>query len=217
MRNPVEVLDLIRAAFTTYPTIADDTLGVELEPERRVFYERDLDAVTILARPLSDGQRVVLSDAGEVMSRREMFGEADLHPNAQALWDDLMEEHHLSDLGGQIWTPVPIEGFVESVYAFAEAISHLDEVSELARAARILQAPFTPEQVENLNRSQHSGRMHPFTCPGEHAGQRDLVAEEDGWHCTEHPDYLQAWAWRFQASGELNEPMRLHLGRQRDA
>ena len=35
-------------------------------------------------------------------------------------------------------------------------------------------APFTPEQVENLNRYQRSGDCHPFTCGGNRGDARYL-------------------------------------------
>lgn len=65
-------------------------------------------------------------------------------------------------------------------------------------------APWTPEQVEALNRFQQSGRFHPFTCPTAHPEGRDLVAAEDGWHCPRCP-YTQDWAHAFQAARELPE------------
>ena len=55
---------------------------------------------------------------------------------------------------------------------------------------RIVHAPFTPEQVKNLNDFQHSGVMHPFTCSGGGGPHSDrpgrpavLIASENGWRC----------------------------------
>jgi len=62
-------------------------------------------------------------------------------------------------------------------------------------------APFTPEQVSALNRWQASSYVHPFTCPDNHQGDRNLVAREDGWHCPTC-SYQQSWAHR----GMLHEP-----------
>lgn len=59
-----------------------------------------------------------------------------------------------------------------------------------------LRAPFTPEQVEILNRYQERGDLHPYTCPnwhGEPAVRRNLVATESGWICR-HCAYTQNWA-----------------------
>lgn len=57
-----------------------------------------------------------------------------------------------------------------------------------------IKAPWTPEQVANLNRFQKFGAFHPFTCPGhEGDGDRALVATPDGWICR-HCDYRQDWA-----------------------
>jgi hypothetical protein len=68
----------------------------------------------------------------------------------------------------------------------------------------VLTAPFTSEQVDALNAFQKSGRMHPFTCGGEHvSGGPYLVARRDGWHCSdpyaEGCGYTQNWAHAFMA------------------
>ncbi|MEU3945425.1 hypothetical protein [Streptomyces sp. NPDC029526] len=68
--------------------------------------------------------------------------------------------------------------------------------------SRLIHAPWTPEQVDALNRFQQMGGMHPFTCGGDHTpGSPVLVAREDGWHCPqpygEHCDYRQDWAPAF--------------------
>jgi hypothetical protein len=69
-----------------------------------------------------------------------------------------------------------------------------------------IRAPFTPEQVEALNRYQQGGWMHPFTCGrcrdrlGGGPYQRSLVATEAGWVC-ETCDYTQDWAHPFMVEG----------------
>jgi hypothetical protein len=57
----------------------------------------------------------------------------------------------------------------------------------------VIEAPWTDEQVANLNRWQKAGDVHPFTCPNHHKGDRDLVATNDGWQCPSCP-YTQTWA-----------------------
>jgi hypothetical protein len=73
-----------------------------------------------------------------------------------------------------------------------------------------IEAPWTDEQVANLNRWQENGRVHPFTCgsgdrmdaahrkiqerDGGDFGQ--LVATLDGWVCPAC-DYRQNWAHDF--------------------
>jgi hypothetical protein len=64
-------------------------------------------------------------------------------------------------------------------------------------------APWTDEQVANLNRYQRAGVFHPFTC-GRRDEHRDdpgvLVAERDGWHCPAAGcTYRQTWAHPFMA------------------
>jgi hypothetical protein len=93
----------------------------------------------------------------------------------------------------------------------------------------LIHAPFTPEQVKNLNKYQEMGNFHPFTC-----GKRDkhpyqgsrvihhqdpeingrvvdieldvLIATENGWICPcPGCDYTQQWAHRFMAEPQKAE------------
>ena len=58
-------------------------------------------------------------------------------------------------------------------------------------------APFTPEQVANLNAYQSRGDMHPFTCGKCRA---NLRATEAGWVCDAPGcDYTQDWAFAWMA------------------
>lgn len=68
-------------------------------------------------------------------------------------------------------------------------------------------APWTPEQVENLNRYQHAGVGHPFTCPyGDENREVVLVATDRGWVCpSTHCGYVQDWAWEFMARPENSQ------------
>lgn len=63
-------------------------------------------------------------------------------------------------------------------------------------------APWTPEQVENLNGFQRSGWYHPFTCGNDTCRTQDrspLTATAGGWT---HPcGYTQDWAHQFMADG----------------
>lgn len=71
-----------------------------------------------------------------------------------------------------------------------------------------IEAPFTPEQVANLNAFQQSGRFHPFTCDLSSAGRSSrsecpdgegvLIATENGWSCP-CGQYVQNWAHEFMA------------------
>lgn len=63
-------------------------------------------------------------------------------------------------------------------------------------------APWTPEQVESLNRYQREGLGHPFTCEKRKmlhpydGTETVLIATVKGWVCPEfHCDYTQNWAW----------------------
>jgi hypothetical protein len=68
-------------------------------------------------------------------------------------------------------------------------------------APAVILAPWTPEQVRNLNAFQSGGGMHPFTCGKDHGAQAvALIARTDGWHCSAPPcDYRQDWAHAFMA------------------
>lgn len=46
-----------------------------------------------------------------------------------------------------------------------------------------IEAPFTDEQVDALNRWQETWSVHPFTCASDHEGERVLVAHREGWRC----------------------------------
>ena len=59
--------------------------------------------------------------------------------------------------------------------------------------ANMIEAPWTDEQVENLNRWQACEHVHEFTCPNNHDASRVLVAANDGWHCPGCA-YTQTWA-----------------------
>lgn len=61
-----------------------------------------------------------------------------------------------------------------------------------------IKAPFTPAQVEALNKWQKNGNVHPFTCGNDHEGDRNLVATTEGWKCPSC-DYTQNWAHAFMA------------------
>lgn len=71
----------------------------------------------------------------------------------------------------------------------------------------MIKAPWTDEQVDNLNRFQHSGSFHPFTCglwgmTRKLYGRENakdcgylLVATKDGWVCSRPGcPYTQDWA-----------------------
>lgn len=56
----------------------------------------------------------------------------------------------------------------------------------------MIKAPFTPEQIDALNKYQNSGIFHPYTCGNEKCRQ-DLIATENGWICP-CCEYTQNWA-----------------------
>ena len=71
---------------------------------------------------------------------------------------------------------------------------------------KLIHAPFTTEEAQNINRFNNSGAMHPFTCAREHLTQGlSLVAVAgQGWVCpSARCDYTQDWAYGFMALSEL--------------
>ncbi len=78
-----------------------------------------------------------------------------------------------------------------------------------AQAGKI-EAPFTQAQVVGLNRWQHAGYVHEFTCGNQHGGDRTLVATVGGWVCQEC-DYTQDWAHAFMADGPPEPPAILRV------
>jgi hypothetical protein len=60
-------------------------------------------------------------------------------------------------------------------------------------------APWTANQVDNINRFQRFGLFHPFTCPGhDGGGDRTLVATRDALLCC-HCSYKQSWVHEHMA------------------
>jgi hypothetical protein len=89
----------------------------------------------------------------------------------------------------------------------------LDVLATLEPTATVTAAPWTDNQVANLNRYQRAGMFHPFTC-GRRNQHRDnpgiLIAERDGWRCpADGCDYRQTWAHPFMTdpSEPLNRSM----------
>jgi len=83
------------------------------------------------------------------------------------------------------WEPAP------------RVVEDLPDISEWNNMTdQHITAPFTPEQVEALNRWQEHGPGHPFTCPrSRHAVHVALIARTDSWHCSDPAcDYRQDWA-----------------------
>jgi hypothetical protein len=68
-------------------------------------------------------------------------------------------------------------------------------------------APWTDAEVANLNYWQTCGYVHPFTCPNNHPGDRDLVAHRDGWHCP-NCVYTQSWAHEMMLEGPPPNPLQ---------
>ena len=88
------------------------------------------------------------------------------------------------------------------------------------RDPNILHAPFTEEQVENLNLYQISGVFHPFTSWGEvHSGKPGrtmLIATQQQWVCPDkNCDYTQDWVHSSMTNRSLIEhSYRMNNGRE---
>lgn len=75
-------------------------------------------------------------------------------------------------------------------------------------------APWTPAQVDALNRYQRYGMFHPFTCIQDHGdADRDLVATCNGWICC-HCGYTQNWAHETMLDEHILRPAEPARGPQ---
>ena len=67
-----------------------------------------------------------------------------------------------------------------------------------------IEAPFSKEQVEALNRFQARPDFHEYTCGNDerHSGRHALlVATRDGWVCSDPEcEYTQNWAHAFSVN-----------------
>jgi DNA-binding NtrC family response regulator len=93
-----------------------------------------------------------------------------------------------------------------------------------------IHAPFSPDQVESLNRYQRSGLGHPFTCGNNRGskahkkamkvrGDKDLgvlVATSNGWVCPAC-SYTQQYAYDFMADPTVLDKMTASTARLYDA
>ena len=70
-------------------------------------------------------------------------------------------------------------------------------------------APFTPEEVANLQAYQNAGIFHPFTCGNEKC-RADLVPTTNGWICPRDGcGYTQNWAHEFMMDGSATRQKEL--------
>lgn len=69
---------------------------------------------------------------------------------------------------------------------------------------KIVKAPFTDNQVSNINDFQKSGFMHEFTCGNHHDGEKTLIAVNDGLICPTC-DYTQNWVHSHMADFKSDE------------
>ena len=81
----------------------------------------------------------------------------------------------------------------------------MNAAPEGGRSATV-SAPWTDEEVENLNRWQAAGYVHELTCPNEHEGSRVLIADSAGWYCG-GCEYTQTWAHNFMLQGPPANPL----------
>lgn len=76
-------------------------------------------------------------------------------------------------------------------------------------ALKRIEAPWTDDQVEALNRFQMADHFHPFTCPYNHGSkaERILHATPDGWVCPHvRCEYTQKWAHTFMLETWIGPP-----------
>jgi hypothetical protein len=79
----------------------------------------------------------------------------------------------------------------------------MTDIEELdtRKAKDWITAPWSDEQVENINRFQNAGAFHPFTCNCPHPERNyKLKATNEGLRCTDC-GWDQRWVHVFMADG----------------
>lgn len=87
--------------------------------------------------------------------------------------------------------------------------------AEVREAMSKIIAPWSPNQIHELNRFQRAGVMHPFTCPNRNDGNHGeyvLFAAFEGWICP-YCTYTQDWAWAMMAESGANQMLFLGAAR----
>jgi hypothetical protein len=70
------------------------------------------------------------------------------------------------------------------------------------------EAPWTDQEVANINEFQRGGAFHPFTCACPHPQRNDrLVAHNDGLRC-DHCGFTQTWVHSFMSDGSAMKSHR---------
>lgn len=84
--------------------------------------------------------------------------------------------------------------------------------TEKRNSENVIYAPFTPEQIKNLNEYQ-AGPIHPFTCGSKELNCNGvLIATEKGWMCPKC-SYTQNWAHESMSNGEMLAAMKDFLNK----
>ena len=136
---------------------------------------------------------------------------------AEAAIARVRDELHALSVEVRGLTPVALAGRRDAVSRIRSALggagsspsmpTDMDSGKGLKMRHENVHAPFSGEQVNNLNKFQRLGSFHPFTC-----GKRDqhpddegvLVAYEEGWKCpVDDCDYTQNWAIDAVADGRF--------------
>lgn len=82
------------------------------------------------------------------------------------------------------------------------------KTTETRGMSDLIHAPWTDEQVHNLNDHQQSGFYHPFTCNCPN-GRNVLVATTDGWVCPNSKcGWEQTWAHAIMADASFLQSTR---------
>ena len=63
----------------------------------------------------------------------------------------------------------------------------------------IITAPWTDEEIANLERRQEQDHLHPYTC----ACGESLIPTRDGWEC-DVCSYTQTWCHAADADGSFD-------------
>lgn len=64
----------------------------------------------------------------------------------------------------------------------------------------MIKAPWTPDQVKNLQDYQNNGRFHPFTGTNSKGQKVDLIPTIDGWIAEPDGPIVQDWCHGFMCN-----------------
>lgn len=124
-------LDNLRTSYRCHPTSDSRTITVTT-----TRHYTDGDAVEVFVRVSADGLRLAVSDGGMSLSRRDLYGAPELRGTSKSLWDEILDDHGLSEFGGRVYVTGPRDSAEILITQVADAALVLDAVRLLSAGER---------------------------------------------------------------------------------